>query len=240
MKKRIDIFFSTYFYFNKQERKGVLSLLFLLVFFQLAIFSFPLIFKNTILSEPSAQMKIWALEIDSNEQFFESKYVPKKDFKNKFKPHEKGGAFFVMDTLTYPKKFAKKYPIEINSADSETLVTLPKIGPVLAGRIVQYRNKLRGFHNLSQLMEIWGFKEDFLFDLEGKISLDSRLVNVYKLNHVGVDELKSHPYFKFTLSKAIVNFRNQHGNYARVEDIKQIKLVNDSIYSLVSPYLMVN
>jgi DNA uptake protein ComE-like DNA-binding protein len=240
MRKRIELFFSTYFYFNKQERKGVLTLLFLLVFFQLAIFSFPLIFKNTIRSEPTIQMKIWALEADTGNAVFESKFFNKSDFEKQSNFKVNKTYFNRIDSIKYSKKNVRKYPIELNLADSEALVALPKIGPVLAGRIIQYRDKLRGFHDLNQLTEVWGFKEDLLFDLEGKISIDPSLVKWYELNRVGLDELKVHPYFKFTLSKALINFRNQHGNYQQVADIKQIKLVNDSIYELVSPYLRID
>lgn len=241
MKKRINLFISTYFYFNKQERKGVITLLFLLVLFQLANYAFPIIYLSQIRSEPNPEMVLWALaeEEDLYKETFnysEAKSYPsRKPFleKNNFN-HWKS------DSSLFPKKNKPKYPIELNLADSETLVQLPKIGPVLAGRMVQYRNKLRGFHTMNQLMEVWGFKEDFLYDLEGKITLNPTLVRPYLLNVVNYDELKLHPYFKFTLSKALVNYRMQHGNYHSIEGIKQVKLVNDSIFNLISPYLKID
>ena len=241
MKKRINLFISTYFYFNKQERRGVITLLFLLVVFQLANYAFPIIYQSQIRSEPKPEMVLWALaeEDDLYKKTYSyaaaNSYPSRKPFieKNKFNPWKS-------DSSNYPKKNKPKYPVELNLADSETLVQLPKIGPVLAGRMVQYRNKLRGFHSLNQLMEIWGFIEDFLYDLDGKITLDPSLVQPYPLNLVNYDELKIHPYFKFTLSRALVNYRMQHGNYQSIEGIRQVKLVNDSIYGLISPYLRID
>ena len=241
MKKRINLFISTYFYFNKQERRGVITLLFLLVLFQLANYAFPIIYQSQIRSEPKPEMVKWVLaeEEDLSQETYA--FAGAKSYPNR-KPFIEKDKFnhWKSDSSLFPKKSKPKYPVELNVADSEALVQLPKIGPVLAGRMVQYRNKLRGFHSMNQLMEVWGFKEDFLYDLEGKITLNPTLVQPYLLNVVNYDELKVHPYFKFTLSKALVNYRMQHGNYQSVEGIKQVKLVNDSIYQLISPYLRIN
>jgi DNA uptake protein ComE-like DNA-binding protein len=57
------------------------------------------------------------------------------------------------------------------------------------------------------------------------------------LNQVTYEELSKHPYFKYKLSKAIVNYRQQHGNFSTLSDLRQIKLVNDSIFELILPYL---
>ncbi len=239
MKKRINYFINTYFYFNQQERKGILSLLFLLVFFQIGNFVFPKIYHKIIRSEPKPEMVEWALnDDDDGRRFEEFPSTPNHRFENKkakinINPW-KG------DSVYSAKKRRISYPIELNLVDSETLVSLPKIGPVLAGRIIQYRNRLRGFHSINQLMEVWGFKEDFLYDLDGKITVNSALVQAFYLNQVNFEDLKFHPYFKYTLSRALVNYRIQHGNFQAIEQIKNVKLINDSIYQVIKPYLKIN
>ncbi len=130
--------------------------------------------------------------------------------------------------------------VELNKADSSELVALYRIGPATAGRIVEYRNKLGGFLKMEQLTELWGFDEDILYDLEGRISLDPTVARIFDLNTVTLEELKTHPYFKYKLSHAIVNYRQHHGPFKQMEELKNIVLVNDSVYQKITMYLRVN
>ena len=57
---------------------------------------------------------------------------------------------------------------------------------------------------------------------------------------VTADELKTHPYFKYKISNAIVNYRRQHGNYLKLDDLKNIVLINDSVYKRITLYLKLN
>jgi len=141
---------------------------------------------------------------------------------------------------TKNKKVVTKKLVEINSADSIELVGLYRIGPATAAKIIDYRNKLGGFIKLEQLNEIWGFNEDLLYDLTGKIYVDASKAKIFNINAVTSDELKTHPYFKYKISNAIINYRKQHGSYSRIEDLKNIVIINDSIYKRISPYLKLN
>jgi DNA uptake protein ComE-like DNA-binding protein len=106
----------------------------------------------------------------------------------------------------------------------------------LAGKIINYRNKLGGFLYLNQLTEIWGFDEDILYDLQGKIKVDASKTKRLNLNNVDLETLKQHPYYKFKLSQAIINYRLQHGNFKSMLDLRNIRIVNDSIFKLISIY----
>lgn len=46
--------------------------------------------------------------------------------------------------------------VDVNRADAETLTTLPGIGPVLAARIVAYRDSAGPFRDLESLQEVSG------------------------------------------------------------------------------------
>lgn len=144
------------------------------------------------------------------------------------------------DSTKTQKKYTTKKVVEINSADSIELVGLYRIGPATASRIIDYRNKLGGFLKLEQLTEIWGFDEDVLYDLNGKVMVDASKAIIHNVNTVSADELKTHPYFKYKLSNAIVNYRKQHGNFLKMDDLKNIVLINDSIYKRITLYLKLN
>lgn len=141
----------------------------------------------------------------------------------------------VIDTLNYKKK-VKIQVLEINTADSVSLVKLYRIGPKLASKIITYREKLGGFLNLNQLTEIYGFDEDILYDLQDKIAVDASKAKRINLNTVSEVELKKHPYFKYKLARVITNYRNQHGKYSSYSDLLKIKIMNDSILDRVKIY----
>ena len=62
--------------------------------------------------------------------------------------------------------------LNINRASQEQLVYLPGIGPVLAQRIVEYREKEGSFHTLSELTEIPGIGQVKFARIKEEITLD--------------------------------------------------------------------
>ncbi|MDP1727688.1 MAG: helix-hairpin-helix domain-containing protein [Bacteroidota bacterium] len=243
MKKRIEQFIKTYFYFNKNESKGIYLLLGLIVLTLGIKWSFSYLIPSEPIQlslETLAAMDSLENEKDDTDPYSnystDSVQHNQKKFEYRTKPLF---SKYKKDTIypEYPKK--KLEALELNGADSISLVKLYKIGPVLASKIVSYRNKLGGFISLNQLTEIWGFDTDLLYDLEGKIFVDPKKIKIFNLNTVSFEELKQHPYFKINLSQAIINYRKQHGNYHSMNELKKIKLVNDSIIIRISPYSMI-
>ena len=51
--------------------------------------------------------------------------------------------------------------------------------------------------------------------------------------------MKAHPYLRYNLANAIFQYKQQHGNFNSVEDIKKIMLVTEDAFNKVAPYLMV-
>jgi DNA uptake protein ComE-like DNA-binding protein len=151
-------------------------------------------------------------------------------------PHGNRASAFPTDTVRRKKP---QGVVELNTADSEEIVALYRVGPALAHRIIEQRQKLGGFLSLDQLKELWGFDEDILYDLKGKIRVDASKPVLHDLNTVTLDELRAHPYFKYKLSSAIINYRMQHGKFTSLSDLKKIELMNDSIYGRVTRYLRV-
>lgn len=128
-------------------------------------------------------------------------------------------------------------PVELNTADSLQLVSLYGIGPKMASKIIDYRNRLGGFFRVEQLTEIWGIDEFLLEELNGKIYVDVSKVKYLPINSITYDELKLNPYLRFKTASAIINYRKHHGAFKRVEDLKQVILLPDSTYQKLLPYL---
>jgi DNA uptake protein ComE-like DNA-binding protein len=225
--RKTEYLLKSYFYFNKQERKGIMALL-LLILLMLII---PHVFRVMF---PPKQLDFRWESVDEQKVQLSTSNWPmsnsQKQVANSLYPVSKGQQIVSNKRLL-------QYPVELNSADSETLVALYRIGPGLAHRILEYREQLGGFVSLEQLTEIWGFDEDILFDLKGKISVNPKKAKRYQVNTVTYEQLSSHPYFKYKLSKAIVNYRTQHGAFASLEELKKVVIVNDSVFKRIARYL---
>lgn len=149
-----------------------------------------------------------------------------EEYQSQFKPNQ------------YAAKEKKVFvPVELNTADSLQLVGLYGIGPKMASKIIDYRNRLGGFFRVEQLTEIWGIDEFLLEELNGKIYVDLSKVKYLPINSITYDELKLNPYLRFKTASAIINYRKHHGAFKRVEDLMQVILLPDSTYQKLLPYL---
>ena len=55
--------------------------------------------------------------------------------------------------------FVLLFVLNLNTATFEQLDALPGIGPVLAGRIIEFREKRGGFRRIEELLAIPGISE---------------------------------------------------------------------------------
>lgn len=61
--------------------------------------------------------------------------------------------------------------IDLNSATVEQLRSLPGVGPTLAGRIVEYREKAGRFSSIEELMNVKGIGEKNFAKLEPRLTV---------------------------------------------------------------------
>jgi DNA uptake protein ComE-like DNA-binding protein len=130
-----------------------------------------------------------------------------------------------------------EHPIEINSADSAGLLPLSGIGPVLAGRIIKYRNMLGGYVDKSQLAEVYGLPDEVLSWITPCIHIDTFRVKRIKINTADFRTLLRHPYLEYEDVKAIMNYREVMGQISNIREISQNNLVQDSTLEKIRPYL---
>jgi competence ComEA-like helix-hairpin-helix protein len=138
------------------------------------------------------------------------------------------------------KTYTSRYSIiDINSADTTAYISLPGIGSKLAARIVNFRDKLGGFYSINQVGETYGLPDSTFQKIKHYLKLENSSIRKININTATVDELKAHPYIRYSIANPIIAYRNEHGPYAKVEDIKKVMAVTDEIYSKISPYLVI-
>lgn len=134
-----------------------------------------------------------------------------------------------------PKPYGGK--IEINSADSATLVTIRGIGPKTAGAIVRYRQLLGGYVNINQLSELKCVTSENFTLFSKQICCDSCVFSKIDINFAPAQELEVHPYMTRKAINKIIQLRKSKGGWKSIEEI-----VNDDIFTeeqviALAPYL---
>jgi competence protein ComEA len=127
--------------------------------------------------------------------------------------------------------------IELNSADSAKLTEVRGIGGSFAVRIIRYRNRLGGFYHKEQLKEIYGIDSLKYAEINSQVSVNADKVNRININIISFDQLRIFPYLGYKQVNAIIQYRTQHGNYASINDMKNIAILDEGILLKIEPYL---
>jgi competence protein ComEA len=133
----------------------------------------------------------------------------------------------------------KTYSIDINKADTSAFISLPGIGSKLAMRILNFREKLGGFSSVAQLGETYGIPDSTFQKIKTHLLCNSPALKTININTADINALRSHPYLRWNIANAIINYRQQHGDYQSVEDIRKIDIITDELYNKIAPYLVI-
>ena len=127
--------------------------------------------------------------------------------------------------------------IDVNTADTTAFISLPGIGSKLAARIVNFRDKLGGFYSINQVAETFGLPDSTFQRIKQYLKLENLSVKKININTATADELKTHPYIKYSIANPVVAYRNQHGPFMRTEDLKKVMVITEEVYAKILPYL---
>lgn len=177
--------------------------------------------------KPEDIKKIWGMP----EGFYErvKDYIVITSAQNNYQKND-------FEKITYTKPEKKALTVNVNEADSSAFIALPGIGSKLATRIVNFRDKLGGFYSIEQVSETYGLPDSTFQKIKAFLRLDGS-VKKWNINTATKEELKAHPYIKWNLANAIVEYRNQHGNFKRLDDLKNISIIDQPTFEKIIHYL---
>lgn len=122
------------------------------------------------------------------------------------------------------KPIQLKYPegtlVDVNVADTAELKRIPGIGSVIARNIVAYRERLGGYYELNQLLEVRFVTPELL----KWFKLGEAPIKKIALNTAGLDKLRSHPYLTFYQAKVIMEYRKKKG---KIKSLSQLSLYEE-------------
>lgn len=140
-----------------------------------------------------------------------------------------------------PTKFHKKVApgtvIELNSADTTKLTELNGIGSSFARRIISYRDRLGGFYKKEQLKEVFGLDSEKYAGLQLQVSVDPSKISKIHINAVTFEGLSRFPYLSFKQMNAIIQFREQHGEYESMSDLGNVAILDQATLQKIKPYI---
>lgn len=130
-------------------------------------------------------------------------------------------------------------PVDINSHDTAAFLALPGIGPGYTARIMKWRNHLGGFHSIDQVGEMYGMPDSLMEQIRPYLFISQPKLITINVNTADFTTLNRHPYVSYSVAKALIAYREQHGPYKELKDLKNIMIINEQIYQKMKPYLSV-
>ncbi len=128
-------------------------------------------------------------------------------------------------------------PVDINTGDTTAFIKLPGIGSKLATRIINFREKLGGFHSIEQVSETYGLPDSTFQKIRTYLKPGNTPVKKININTATLDDMKDHPYIRYKLAQAILAYRIEHGPFQKIDDLKKLMVFTDDQLIKLSPYL---
>ena len=128
--------------------------------------------------------------------------------------------------------------LELNSADSAALVRLKGIGPFYARKILSYRERLGGFCDIEQIMEVEGLDSARFSGFCDAISVDTARIVKLDIWRDSTALLARHPYIGEKGARRIERFRKVYDStlWSPANLLKEHVFTEDQ-FSRLSPYL---
>lgn len=133
----------------------------------------------------------------------------------------------------------KSSPVNINKLSGEEFVALGGFWKYNGERIAKYRQLLGGFHKKDQLLEVWGVKEKYYKHIKDDIRLGNVSLRKININTATVEELAAHPYIEYHNAEDIFEFKVNNGFYKDVSLLRKHKIISQTTYDKVKPYLKI-
>ncbi len=178
--------------------------------------------------KPEDLQKIWGLPQGFYERVKDFIRLPEK---------RKNSVSYTDNKPAFVTESKRPVFVNINEGDTTAFIALPGIGSKLSARIIAFREKLGGFYSVEQIGETYGLPDSTFQKIKSRLHVDGSSIRKINLNVATKDELKAHPYIRWKLANVIVEYRNQHGSFKSLEELRNIVLIDEPTFQKIIPYL---
>jgi len=128
---------------------------------------------------------------------------------------------------------------DINLATALELKEVNGVGDKLSARIVKFRDRLGGFVDDEQVSEVYGLEPAVVQRITKKFKvLIPPLINKINVNTASASEMAQLVYLNYTVSKAIVLYREENKGIHSFEELKNIEGFPSEKINRISLYLL--
>lgn len=127
--------------------------------------------------------------------------------------------------------------VDLNRCDTGDITRVPTFGSKRALKIVEYRDRLGGFHSLAQLREIYILQNIDLTLCEKYFTVSAAAIRRIHVNRSSYKELVAHPYIDAYLAKTITNYVSKNGKINDIGEFQSITHAYTELIDKLKPYL---
>ncbi|MEO5907318.1 MAG: helix-hairpin-helix domain-containing protein [Saprospiraceae bacterium] len=136
---------------------------------------------------------------------------------------------------TFKKEHTNNTIIDLNTASTDDLESLNGIGTVLAERIVKFRESLGGFISPEQLKDCYGITPETFEQIKTYIHANGN-PNLIAINEANLSTMV-HPYLSRKLARIVQAYRDHHGPFINVEELRSVYPADSTWCDKLLPYL---
>lgn len=181
--------------------------------------------------------RVYSLDSITAESLMPYIDLPSRDNGYQFLDQDSMHTFVHLFNAHKQQKSGYNLKLELNEVDTAQLKLVPGIGGFYARNIIKYRNALGGFADTLQLLEVWKMTPAKVAQIHDFFTVDQSLIKKINVNTASVDDMRMHPYLTTNQAKVIVAYREKHGSYRNLEDLRDTHILPQATLSKLEPYL---
>ncbi len=127
---------------------------------------------------------------------------------------------------------------DLNTVTIQDLVKIKGVGNKLAGRIIKYRTKLKGYLLDQQLYEVWYLDKSVADRILARYSvINAPKITKININTASFKQVLHAPYMNYELTKKIFEYRDEMAEIQSMEELKKIEGFPLDKFDRISLYL---
>jgi DNA uptake protein ComE-like DNA-binding protein len=127
--------------------------------------------------------------------------------------------------------------IDINKADSISLLSVKGLGPKSVSIILKWREQFGGLHTIEQLFSLPGIDTARLHKIQTQTHFGEFEPFSLKINRISKEELNQFPWLPIKWTRSLLFEKSKNGPFIQLDDLKSRVPIEDSILMLIIPYL---
>ena len=146
-------------------------------------------------------------------------------------------------TSTFEKEESmekSKTKIELNGADQYELMMVNGIGAFYSKMIIDYRDKIGGFYDKKQILDIKGIQMERAQKWLDQLDINMDLVRKLNINAASFKQLSAFPTVGYKKAEIIKLYQKNNGDFKKIEDLLQVGVLNNEDLAVLKHYLVFN